>query len=390
MNKFDVIIIGAGASGLMCAIEAGKRGRSVLVLERSEKAGKKILISGGGKCNFTNMSINQDNYISRNVHFCKSALSRYTQNDFLTLIDKYKIEYQEKTPGQLFCSTRSNEILNMLLAECKENGVKIKYNFTIKKISKENNFVITGNEDYETVSLVIATGGISIPKIGATHFGYDIARQFGLNIVKPEPSLVGLTLCKSDLDILENLSGVSVDAVVSCNGCSFHESILFTHTGLSGPAILQISNYWNKGDEIEIDLLPRTDIISQLNKWKLNNPKAELKNLLGLILPKRLAGQLTAHYIKNKPINQYNEKDFSAINNLLHKWRITPSGTEGFDKAEVTRGGIDTNELSSKTFESKKVKGLYFTGEVIDVTGWLGGYNFQWAWSSGFCAGQFV
>lgn len=391
MHIYDIIIAGAGASGLMCAIEAGKRGKSVLVLEKSEKAGKKILISGGGRCNFTNLNINPDNYISENPHFCKSALNRYTQNDFISLVEDYNIRYYEKTLGQLFCSGSSNEIINMLLTECGKYNVNIKCGCTINSISKENNFTfLTDRGSFEADSLVIAAGGISIPKMGATAFGYDIARQFGLNIIQPKPALVGLTLSEKDLEVLGNLSGVSVNAIVSCSGRSFSESILFTHTGLSGPAILQISNYWNNGNEIEIDLLPDVNLISEFQVWRINNPKTELKNLLGTLIPKRLALQLTEHYIINKPVIQYSEKEITAINNSLHKWKIIPSGTEGFDKAEVTKGGVDTDELSSKTFESKKVKGLYFIGEVIDVTGWLGGYNFQWAWSSGYCAGQFV
>jgi len=391
MSKYEVIIIGGGASGLMCAIEAGKRGRSVLILEHSEKPGKKILISGGGRCNFTNLDVNPGNFISHNPHFCKSALNRFTQHDFLGLVNNYGIKYYEKTQGQLFCSTRSKEILNMLLSECKNHNVEIKTDCTISNITKVEHFIVcTGKEYYECQSLVIATGGLSIPLMGSTAFGYEVAKQFGINVIECRPALVGLTLSRELLHKLGNLSGVSIDASVSCAGQSFKESILFTHKGLSGPAILQISNYWNCGDEIELDLLPGIDISQKIKEWQKESPKAELKNLLCTLIPKRIAHQFAEFYFNSMPVIQYNFKETKDIENRLHKWCITPTGTEGFEKAEVTRGGIDTGELSSKTFESKKIKGLYFIGEVVDVTGWLGGYNFQWAWSSGFCAGQFV
>lgn len=389
--KYDVIIIGGGASGLMCAIEAGKRGRSVLILEHSEKVGKKILISGGGRCNFTNLEINSDNYISNNSHFCKSALSRFTQNDFIALVSKYKIQFYEKTLGQLFCTSRSDEILSMLLSECRIYKVEIKTNCTITNISKVGHFIVnTVNDNFECGSLVVASGGLSIPQMGATGLGYEIAQQFGINVVNCQPALVGLTLSGDLLRNLASLSGVSTEAIVSCGGHSFRESILFTHKGLSGPAVLQISNYWEIGKEIEINLIPDIILSEMIKKWQKDSPKAEFKNLLSTLIPKRLAYQLTEMYFTNKSVIQYNGKEIKSIENILHRWKLQPVGTEGFDKAEVTKGGVDTNELSSKTFESKKIEGLYFIGEVVDVTGWLGGYNFQWAWSSGFCAGQHV
>lgn len=391
METFDVIIIGAGASGLMCAIEAGKRGKSVMILEHNEKAGRKILISGGGRCNFTNLNINSENYISANSHFCKSALSRFSQNDFISLVEMHQIKYYEKTAGQLFCVDKASEILNMLLNECRMHKVKISTASIVKQIAKTDLFDInTSKGEYKCSSLVVATGGLSIHKMGASSFGYDIARQFGLNIILCKPALTGLTLKEKDLNTFSTLTGVSADALISCGKTSFRESILFTHTGLSGPAILQISNYWNDEDEIEINLLPDLDLINQIKDWQKINPKAELKTLLGTLLPKRLANLLIELFTVNKPVIQYNEKEIKVITDALQCWKLIPSGTEGFDKAEVTKGGIDTNELSSKTFESNKIKGLYFIGEVIDVTGWLGGYNFQWAWSSGYCAGQFV
>ncbi len=389
--RYDVVIIGGGASGLMCAIEAGKRGRSVLILEHSEKPGKKILISGGGRCNFTNLDINPNNFISGNPHFCKSALNRFTQRNFIELVNKYGIKYYEKTLGQLFCTTRSNEILNLLLTECRNYNVKIKTDCTITNITKVEQYIIhTAKEIFECDSLVIATGGLSIPKMGATAFGYEVAKQFGINVTECKPALVGLTLNRELLKQLGNLSGVSLEAIVSCSEQSFKESILFTHRGLSGPAILQISNYWNSGAEIEIDLLPDINISELFKEWQNESPRAELKNLLCSLIPKRIAHRLAEFYITSKPVIQYNIKGIKDIEKKLHHWNIVPVGTEGYEKAEVTRGGIDTNELSSKTFECKKLPGLYFIGEVVDVTGWLGGFNFQWAWSSGFCAGQFV
>ena len=391
MKNYDVVIIGAGASGLMCALSAGQRGRKVLILDHSDRVGKKILISGGGSCNFTNLYLEAKYYISGNSHFCKSALSRFSQYDFISLVDKYNVSYQERQLGQLFCNGNSVEILNLLLEECRLSGVKIQNRCTIKKIEKENCFnVKTKSGNYLAESLVIATGGLSMPTIGATGFGYEVAEQFGLKVLPRQPGLVPLTFSKNDLENFSDLSGISVDAAVSCNGQSFRESILFTHRGLSGPAVLQISNYWQSGDEVVINLLPDINLTETIRQWQTERPKMELKNLIGELLTRRVAHRWLELWYHNKPVNQYNEKEINEVADIFHVWRIRPSGTEGYKVAEVTRGGVDTNELSSKTFESRNVNGLFFIGEVVDVTGWLGGYNLQWAWSSGFSAGQFV
>jgi hypothetical protein len=388
-NLKDIIIIGAGAAGLMCAIEAGKRGRKVLVLEHSEKAGKKILISGGGRCNFTNIYTKPENFLSDNHHFCKSALARFTPQDFISLVEKHKIKYHEKKLGQLFCDGSAREIVNMLLSECEDTGVEILTNCKVSKIKKNSDFTVETNlGEFKSNSLVIATGGISIPKMGATDFGYKIAKQFGLKLTEIKPGLVPLTWNKKDLKLFSDLSGVSIDAVVNCGKTNFRENILFTHKGLSGPAILQISSYWKKGEPIKINLLPEINIADEL---RANiSSRMQLNNLLSGYLPKRFAVKWCELYFSSKPINQQKVKDIEFISEKLHSWHIIPSGTEGFDKAEVTCGGIDTGELSSKTMECKKVQCLYFIGEVVDVTGWLGGYNFQWAWASGFAAGQYV
>ena len=375
----------------MCALTAGQRGRKVLILDHADQVGKKILVSGGGSCNFTNLYLEAEHYISGNPHFCKSALSRFSQYDFISLVEKHGVSYHERKSGQLFCDGKSREILSFLLEECRIAGVRIQTKCTIRKIEKEQYFTVkTHSEEYVTESLVVATGGLSMPEIGATDFGYKVAEQFGLNLVSRQPGLVPLTLSKSDLNNFGDLSGISVDAVVSCNGQSFREFILFTHSGLSGPAILQISNYWQPGDEVVIDLLPDLDLVQTIKQWQNERPKAELKNLIGELLTRRLAHRLMELWYHNKQVNQYSEKEINEIAAILHKWHIMLSGTEGYKVAEVTRGGVDTDDLSSKTFEARNVKGLYFIGEVVDVTGWLGGYNLQWAWSSGFCAGQFV
>ena len=376
----------------MCAIEAGKRGRKVLVLEHAEKIGKKILISGGGRCNFTNLDVKPENFISNNPHFCKSALARYTPQDFISLVENHGIKYHEKKLGQLFCDGSAKEIVQMLQNECDDAGVEIKVNCTIDNIEQINNsgsetsFRITSNiGEFITESLVIATGGISIPQMGASDLGYKIAKQFGLKLTKTVPALVPFTLNEK---AYSELSGLSIDSIVSCNNISFRENILFTHKGLSGPAILQISSYWNGGDTVNIDLLPETDLPSVLNEHKPN--KTELVNVLSKFFPKRFAEKWCELNFPTKPVNKLSDKEIEMIEIMLHCWKLVPKGTEGFGKAEVTKGGVDTNELSSKTMESKKVPGLYFIGEVVDVTGWLGGYNFQWAWSSGFAAGEFV
>ncbi len=391
MKSYDVVIIGAGAAGLMCALTAGQRGRKVLILDHADQVGKKILISGGGSCNFTNLYLDSEHYISGNPHFCKSALSRFSQYDFISLVEKHGVSYHERKSGQLFCDGKSREILSFLLEECRIAGVRIQTKCTIRKIWKEHGFTVkTNSEEYVTESLVVATGGLSMPETGATGFGYKVAEQFGLNLVSRQPGLVPLVLSKTDLNNFSDLSGISVDAVVSCNGKAFREYILFTHRGLSGPAILQISNYWQPGDEVVIDLLPGLDLVQTIKQWQNERPKAELKNLMGELLTRRLAHRLMELWYHNKPVNQYSEKEINEIAAIFHKWHIMPSGTEDYKVAEVTRGGVDTDDLSSKTFEARNVKGLYFVGEVVDVTGWLGGYNLQWAWSSGFCAGQFV
>ena len=375
----------------MCALTAGQRGRKVIILDHAGSVGEKILISGGGHCNFTNLYLDSEHYLSRNPHFCKSALNRFSQYDFISLIEKHGVSYHERKSGQLFCDGKSREILSFLLEECRIAGVDIQTKCTIREIKKEQYFTVkTNSEEYVAESLVVATGGLSMPETGATGFGYAVAEQFGLNVVACQPGLVPLTLSKSDMTDFGDLSGISIDAAVSCNGQSFRESILFTHRGLSGPAILQISNYWQPGNEVVINLLPDIDLVQTIKQWQKERPKAELKNLIGELITRRLAHKLMELWYHNKPVNQYNEKEINEIAAILHKWRIIPSGTEGYKVAEVTKGGVDTGELSSKTFEVRNVNGLYFIGEVVDVTGWLGGYNLQWAWSSGYCAGQFV
>jgi len=386
MVKNDTIIIGAGAAGLMCAIESGKRGRKVLVIEHAEKIGKKILISGGGRCNFTNINVFPENFISENPHFCKSALARYTPKDFISLVEKHNIKFHEKKLGQLFCDSSAKEIVNMLQNECDEAGVKILVNCSVEEITKEEKFTVKTNQgEFESQSLVIASGGISIPQMGASDFGYKIAKQFGVKLTKIVPGLVPFILKQKEFS---ELSGISIDSMVTCNGINFRENILFTHKGLSGPAILQVSSYWNNDDTISINVLPDKDIKQLISEN--SSGKIELVNFLSQLLPKRFAEKWCEIYFSSKPLNMLSEKDMEHIAEKIHNLDIIPSGTEGFGKAEVTKGGVDTNELSSKTMECKKVKGLYFIGEVVDVTGWLGGYNFQWAWASGFAAGQYV
>jgi len=385
----DVIVIGAGAAGLLCAIEAGKRGRSVLVLDHASEIGKKILISGGGRCNFTNIHAAPENYLSANPNFCKSALARYTPQDFIALVEKHRIRYHEKKLGQLFCDGSAREIVGMLLAECGEAGAEIKSGTTIRSVEKNSSFKIeTSKGEYECESLVVATGGLSIPKIGASDFGYLMAKEFGLRIRETRPALVPLTFAPNRIEQLKELSGVSIDALVRCNGSEFRENILLTHRGLSGPAILQISSYWKRGDRLSINLLPDGDARALLDTK--HESGMELANLLGKHLPKRFAHAWCDLYSAAKPVNRLSKKELEEIAGKLHCWRLEPDGTEGYGKAEVTIGGVDTDELSSKTMEAKHVSGLYFIGEVVDVTGHLGGYNFQWAWASGFAAGQFA
>ena len=388
--KVDAVIVGGGAAGLFCAIEAGKRGRRVLVLERSEKPGKKILISGGGRCNFTNREVSAGNYISKNPHFAKSALARYTPQNFVKLVEKHGIEYYEKKLGQLFCRDTSRRIVQMLLDECGASKVQIKTNCEVKSICKTTEIfeIETNGEAFECESLVIASGGLSFPKIGATDFGYKTARQFGLKIETTRPALVPLVFGGNGMKEFSSLAGVSLEATTVAADASFRENILFTHRGLSGPAILQISNYWKPKATVSFDLLPANDAFDLLQNSR--NSKQELVNFLSRYLPARFAEKFCDNFARSKPIVQYSNKEIEQIAELLHDWQIRFDETEGYHKAEVTLGGIATDELSSKTMESKRVKGLYFIGEVVDVTGWLGGYNFQWAWASVFAAGQFV
>jgi len=376
---------------MMCAIEVGKRDRSVLLIEHCKKVGKKILISGGGRCNFTNLGTAPHTYHSLNEHFCKSALSRYTQHDFIELVEKHGIEYYEKTLGQLFCKDSSREIVAMLLKECRDAKVEIVCECEVTKVKKNNLFELTtSGGSLQSTSLVIASGGVSIPKMGATGFGYEIATQFGLELTERKAGLVPFVFDKRYLEHFVDLSGISVSAEVRCREMEFKENILITHRGVSGPAILQISSYWNNGETIEIDLLPGVDLERVFEKRKNTNDRVEAKTVLAEFLPKRLVDRIFETWLENKPIRQLTTKELESISEFFHHWQLKPAGTEGYRTAEVTTGGVNTNEISSKTFEARKVPGLYFIGEVLDVTGWLGGYNFQWAWSSGHCAGQYA
>ncbi len=385
----DVLIIGAGAAGLMCGIEAGKRGRKVIVLEKSDRPGKKILISGGGRCNFTNLHSAQTNFFSANPDFYRSALARYTPRDFIRLVERHGIAYHEKKLGQLFCDRSAVEILDMLLDECREAAVSIETGVDVTAVSKSSRWSVTAHgRIYSAESLVVASGGPSIPKMGATGFGYEIARQFGHTLVEPKPALVPLTWTETEHTVFSPLSGVSTDCEVTANGITFRENILFTHKGLSGPAVLQASSYWNEGEAIEINFLPETDAMEWLESF--SRRPVSLAQALQTVLPARLADVWSKTYGIAKTLNHYRNEELFKVAEKLNHWKIYPAGTEGFDKAEVTRGGVDTRELSSKTMESKKVPGLYFIGEVVDVTGHLGGHNFQWAWASGHAAGLVV
>lgn len=392
MNSFDVIIIGAGAAGLMCAIEASLRGRKVLVLEKSNKPGKKILMSGGGRCNFTNLYTSFEQYESHNPHFFKSALSRYTQWDFIAKVNAHRIDYYEKTLGQLFCANRSKDILEMLLRECESNGVTIQLQQAVDSVSRsQGGFCLkVNNASVACQSLVVATGGLSIPTLGSSPFGYQLAEQFGLNVYPLRAGLVPFTWHTDDKKRFATLAGISVEAHVSCRQKSFRENILFTHRGLSGPAILQISSYWRPGDTIKITLLPDCNLSQQLLDKRLNSPDMLLKNALSQWLPKRLVEVFYQEDLLNKPLKQLELSQLQAMVEAAQNWQIKPNGTEGYRTAEVTLGGVDCMEISSKSFEAYKVSGFYFIGEVLDVAGWLGGYNFQWAWSSGWAAGQVV
>lgn len=391
--RVDVLIIGASAAGLMCAIEAGKRGRKVIVLDHANKPGKKILMSGGGRCNFTNQDISASNFISHNPHFCKSALSRYTHWDFIAMVDDHQISYHERDLGKLFCDDSAKDILIMLLAECGKVNIDIRLNCDIKDINKTNDsaFVIsTASGNFQTSSLVIACGGLSIPKMCASPLGYKVAEQFDHYIWPTTAGLVPFTLQPDDKERFAKLSGIAVECIVSNDRIQFKENILFTHRGLSGPAILQISSYWKPGESININLLPDIDIVNLLKTRKSEQPNTRLKAILGELLPKRVLLTFLGQETVDEPLQIISHERIREIAAQLQQWQIKPNGTEGYRTAEVTLGGVDCNELSSKTMESSKVSGLYFIGEVVDVTGWLGGYNFQWAWSSGWCAGQVV
>jgi len=388
-NQYDVIIIGAGAAGLMCGAVAGGRGKSVLMIDHAEKPGEKIRISGGGRCNFTNLHSTPDNFISSNPHFCKSALSRYVPQDFIDLVNQYGISWHEKTKGQLFCDGRSQQIIDMLLSECEKAGNEIRLSTSVLDIKKfEAGYVVTTtHQSINCDSLVIACGGPSIPKMGASGYGYKVAEQFGLNIIPPVPALVPLTFTDGLKAPLKALSGVSTESRVHHDKTSFDEALLFTHRGLSGPAILQISSYWKSGDDITIDLVPETDISSALKSARQDSPRQSPKNWLSQYMPARLAEFIAGH-IKQERLADMNDMALTNLTLMVKAWRVRPAGTEGYRTAEVTKGGVDTRALSSKTMEAKSVPGLYFIGEVVDVTGHLGGHNFQWAWASAQACGQ--
>jgi len=386
---FDIIIIGAGAAGLMCGATAGERGKSVLIIDHANKPAEKIRISGGGRCNFTNIYCNPKNFISENEHFAKSALSRYSPEDFIQLVKKYNIDFHEKTKGQLFCDGRSQQIIDMLINECDNYNNEIRLSTEVNGIEKLNNCyaVTTPNQTLTADKVVIACGGPSIPKMGASGFGYKVAKQFGLNIINPEPALVPLTFTDSLKEPLKTLAGVSANSRVENESISFDEALLFTHRGLSGPAILQISSYWTAGSHININLAPEIDILKELKLARETSPRQSPKVWLSKYLPSRLAEYITS-YIKQIRLADMNDKALINLALMVNKWHVKPAGTEGFRTAEVTKGGVDTKELSSKTMETKNVPGLYFIGEVVDVTGHLGGHNFQWAWASGYVCGK--
>jgi len=388
-EQFDVVVLGAGAAGMMAAATAGARGKSVLMLDHAKKIGEKIRISGGGRCNFTNVNASAAAFLSHNKHFCKSALTQYTQEDFINLVKKHGIAFHEKTLGQLFCDDSAQQIIDMLLKECDDAGVRLLRETSVTNISHHDDIytIKTDQNTYTAPALIIATGGLSIPKIGATRFGYDIAKQFGLNVYDTWPALVPLTFQANLLERCKELSGLSVDAIVTYGKTQFREGLLFTHRGLSGPSILQISSYWQEGDEIEINLAPDQDAYAFLKARKDSDPKKEIQNSLIDLIPARLANSICDDLGLSGKIAELSDKKLQTLANTINHWRVKPSGTEGYRTAEVTMRGLDTNELNSKTMEVKNQKGLYFIGEVVDVTGHLGGYNFQWAWSSGYVAG---
>ena len=385
-RRFDAVVLGAGAAGLMCAIEAGKRGRRVAVLEHAEKIGKKILISGGGRCNFTNLYCAPENFISANAHFAKSALARYTPKDFISLVEKHRIPNHEKTLGQLFCDRAANDITQMLEEECLAAGVKIFLNQRVKEISRTTEFIVrTEGEEFRAPVLVVATGGLSIPKMGATSFGYEVARQFGLKIQKTRPALVPLTFSAKEKREYCDLAGVSMEVIAQADGQAFREKMLVTHWGLSGPAILQASSYWAQGAPVKIDLAPKRNVTGAILEGKVRNTTA-LRNAFVGTLPKRFAER----WVELHEPEEWTNVALQEFETLIHNWHVIPAGTEGYEKAEVTAGGVDTDELSSKTMECRNFSGLFFIGEVVDVTGHLGGFNFQWAWASGAAAGRAI
>ncbi len=387
----DVVVIGGGAAGLMCAIEAGKRGRRTVVLEHSAQAGRKILISGGGRCNFTNLHTRPEHFVSANPHFAKSALARYRPGDFVAMVERHAIPYHEKAMGQLFCDRSARDVVALLEKECAAAGVRILTGCAVRSISRGAGYALdTSAGPMEAASVAISTGGLSIPKIGATPFGYTVARQFGLQLVECRPALVPLTFGRQDAARYDGLAGVSALVDATAGGHTFREKMLFTHRGLSGPAILQASTYWRRGEAVEIDLLPQVDFIRMAAEARAAGQRLEIRTLVSRLLPKRLADRWSELQGTSRPVASLGDRELEAISASLHAWRVEPSGTEGYEKAEVTAGGVDTAELSSKTFEAKKSPGLYFIGEVVDVTGQLGGFNFQWAWASGYSAGQYV
>ncbi len=388
-QTFDVIVIGAGAAGMMCALTAGGRGRRVLLLDHAEAAGKKILISGGGRCNFTNIHCRPENFISANRHFCKSALARYTPEDFIRMVEKHGISWHEKTLGQLFCDQRAGAIVEMLLRECRSHAVDHRLEHHVTDITRSDRFHVTTDKgDFDAPSLVLASGGLSIPKMGATDFSHRIARKFGLSLINIRPALVPLKVGEEDLALMQPLSGVATECIVKLGKTSFREAMLLTHRGLSGPAILQISSYWREGDTIALNLLPGTDAARFLLDAKASGAKSKPGNILSQVLPSRLAAALADAELPDRPIAEVTDRDLTRLGQKLNGWQVKPSGSEGYAKAEVTLGGVDTSYLSSQTMEAKSVPGLFVIGEAVDVTGWLGGYNFQWAWASGHAAGM--
>ncbi|MEK6806705.1 MAG: NAD(P)/FAD-dependent oxidoreductase [Pseudomonadota bacterium] len=386
----DVIVLGGGAAGLFCAFNAARRGRKVRVIEHANRVGKKILMSGGGRCNFTNLSVEPRHFLSANPHFCKSALARYTPQDFIALVEQHGIAWHEKELGQLFCNDSSRQIVQMLLDECSKAGVRVDVNCEVERVKQmEGGFALdTALGPMRAAKLVVATGGLSIPTMGASGFGYELARQFGHGVLPTRAGLVPLTLSGRPLEEWSELSGVSLPVSASSNGTSFENAMLVTHRGLSGPALLQISNYWQPGETLRIDLLPQQDALEFLTERQRAQPASELKTVLSEALPKRFAHRFCELLAPSKPLRQYNLPELKQIAGQLHAWPVVPSGTEGYRTAEVTLGGVDTNEISSSSFESRRVPGLYFIGEVLDVTGWLGGYNFQWAWASAHACAQ--